>query len=103
MLDRLHRHRRSRRAHRYRPDPDYGAQGAHRAHCVRAALRWPAQVVLVFRDAMGDSRWPAAARDGMPAAPSTAACVHPAGPTTRQQRLLGARNALTGQGDELDT
>lgn len=38
----------------------------------------------------------------MPAAPSTAAPVHKAGPTNRQQRVIGSLNALTGQVDYLD-
>jgi hypothetical protein len=60
-------------------------------------------VALVFLDEMGSSRWPVATRDWMPAAPSTAACVHKAGPTNRPPRLIGARNALSGQVDYLDT
>jgi hypothetical protein len=38
----------------------------------------------------------------MPAAPSAAYRVHKAGPTKRQQRLIGALTALTGQVDYLD-
>jgi transposase len=99
LLDRLRLHCRSLRDHLYRPDPDYPAKVAHLERCLREAVRWPAQVALVFLDEMGYYRWPAAARDWMPAAPSTAAGVHKAGPTNRQQRLIGALNALTGQVD----
>jgi transposase len=56
----------------------------------------------VFVDEMGDSRWPDAAPDGMLAAPAAPLQARRAGPTHRQQRRIGARNALTGQGDYLD-
>jgi hypothetical protein len=102
LLDRLRLHRRSLRDHLYSPDPDYTAKVAHLERCLREAVRWPAQVALVFLDEMGYYRWPVATRDWMPAAPSTAACVHKAGPTNRQQRLIGALNALSGQVDYLD-
>jgi len=60
-------------------------------------------VVLLFLDEMGSSRWPEGAADWMLAAPGGAARqVHKAGPTNRQQRLIGALNALTGQVDYRD-
>jgi hypothetical protein len=70
---------------------------------VRAAVRPPEEGVLVVRDELGDRRWPETARDGMLAAPPPAHQLHHAGPTQRQQRILGARTALTGRGDSLDT
>lgn len=104
LLDRLHLHLhwRAQRDQLYSPDPDYAAKVAHLERCLRAAARQPQEVALVFLDEMGYSRWPAAARDWMPAAPSSAFAVHKAGPTNRQQRLIGALNALTGQVDYLD-
>jgi hypothetical protein len=57
----------------------------------------------VFLDERGSSRWPEGATDGMLAAPGVSANqVHTAGPTNRQQRLIGALNARTGQVDDRD-
>jgi hypothetical protein len=70
---------------------------------LREAAHRPEEVVLVFRDEMGDLRWPEAGRDWMPAAPPPARQLRHAGPTNRQQRIIGALNALTGQVDSLDT
>jgi hypothetical protein len=70
---------------------------------LRAAVRLPEEVVLVFRAELGSMRWPEAARDWMSAAPHPVRQLHHAGPTNRQQRLIGALNALTGQVDDLDT
>jgi putative transposase len=53
-------------------------------------------------DELGYSRWPAAAPDWMRAAPDAPTLARRAGPTNRQQRLIGARNARTGQGDSRD-
>jgi hypothetical protein len=103
LLQRLGMHRRPRRDHRYRPDPDDGATVAHLERCRRGAVRDPQEVVLLFLDEMGSSRWPEGAADGMLAAPDGAPrSLHKAGPTKRQQRLIGARNACTGQVDYLD-
>jgi hypothetical protein len=102
LLRCLHLQRRPLRDQLYSPDPDYVAKVARLERCLREAARNPAAVVLVFLDEMGYYRWPAGARDWMPAAPSAAYRVHKAGPTNRQQRLIGALNALTGQVDYLD-
>lgn len=102
LLDRVHLHWRPQRDQLYSPDPDYAAKVAHLERCLREAMRRPEEVVVVFLDEMGYYRWPVAARDWMPAAPSTAAPVHKAGPTNRQQRVIGSLNALTGQVDYLD-
>ena len=59
--------------------------------------------MLLFRDEMGYYRWPEGVGDWMLAAPGTTArALHKAGPTNRQQRVIGALNALTGQVDYLD-
>ena len=103
LLQRLHLQRRPLRAHLYSPDPEDVAQVAHLARCLRAALRWPQEVVVLFLDERGSSRWPEVAPDGQVVAPGGAARqVHTAGPTNRQQRLIGAPGALTGQVDSLD-
>ena len=54
LLQRLHLQRRPLRDHLYSPDPDYVAKVAHLERCLREAVRWPQEVGLRFRDAMGD-------------------------------------------------
>jgi hypothetical protein len=60
---------RTARRHLDRPDPDDLPKVARRERCLRAAARAPEAVALVVSDAMGSSRWPDAAPDGMLAAP----------------------------------
>jgi DDE superfamily endonuclease len=104
LLPRLHLQRRPLRDQLDSPDPDSVTKVAHLEHGLREAVRWPAEVVLLFLDEMGDSRWPPGACDWMLAGPGSAASSRQkAGPTNRQQRLIGALNALTGQVDSLDT
>jgi hypothetical protein len=88
---------RPRRAHRYSPDPEDARTVARLEHGVREAVRQPEEVVVVFLDELGYRRWPETARDWMPAAPQQARQLQSAGPTNRQQRIIGALNALTGQ------
>lgn len=103
LLQRLHLQRRPLRDQLYRPDPAYAAKVAHLERCLREAARRPGEVVLLFLDEMGDYRWPAVAPAWQLVLPGTTARqVHKAGPTNRQQRLIGALNALTGQVDYLD-
>lgn len=103
LLHRLPVQRRPLRDHLYSPDPDYGAKVAHLERCLREAVRSPQEVVLLFLDEMGYYRWPARTYDWMQAGPGVAAArLHKAGPTNRQQRLIGALNALSGQVDYLD-
>ncbi len=86
----------------YSPDPEYTHKVARLEHCLREAARQPEEVVLVFLDEMGYTRWPEPAPDWMLAAPHPPRQVHKAGPTNRQQRIIGALNALSGQVDYLD-
>jgi transposase len=102
LLQRLHLQRRPLRDHLYSPDPEYVVKVAHLERCLREAVRWPQEVVLLFLDEMGYYRWPAVAPDWQVVAPGATRQVHKAGPTNRQQRLIGALNALTGQVDYLD-
>jgi hypothetical protein len=69
---------------------------------LREAVSRPEEVALVFLDAMGYRRWPEAARDWMLATPQRVRQLHHGGPTNRQQRLIGALTALTGQVDYRD-
>jgi hypothetical protein len=103
LLQRLAVRRRALRDHLYSPDLDDVAKVAHLERCLREAVRHPEEVVVLFLDEMGSYRWPARACDWMLAGPGVAAAlVHKAGPTNRQQRLIGALNALTAQVDCLD-
>lgn len=95
--------RRPLREQLYSPDPDYGAKVAQLERCLREAARWPQEVVLLFLDEMGYYRWPEGALDWQWAARGVSArALHKAGATNRQQRLVGALNALSGQVDYLD-
>ncbi len=101
----LHRYRlglRTARLQLYSPDPDYLPKVARLERCLREAAREPEAVALVFVDEMGYYRWPAAAPDWMLAAPDAPTLARRAGPTNRQQRLIGALNALTGRVDYRD-
>jgi hypothetical protein len=71
-------------------------------HGVREAVRQP-EAVVVCLDELGYHRWPETAHDWMPAAPQQARQLQRAGPTNRQQRIIGALNALTGQVNYWDT
>jgi DDE superfamily endonuclease len=103
LLQRLHLQRRPLRDQLYSPDPDYVAKVAHLERCLREAVHWPQEVVLLFLDEMGYHRWPEGAVDWMLVEPGRMpGSLHKAGPTNRQQRLIGALNALTGQVDYLD-
>lgn len=103
LLQRLHLQRRLLRDQLYSPDPAYAAKVAHLERCLREAVRRPGEVVLLFLDEMGYYRWPAVAPEWQLVLPGTTARqIHKAGPTNRQQRLIGALNALTGQVDYLD-
>ena len=101
----LHRARlglRTARLQLYSPDPQYLPKVARLERCLREAARAPEAVALVFVDEMGYYRWPEAAPDWMLAAPDAPTLARRAGPTNRQQRLIAALNALTGQVDYLD-
>jgi len=102
VLVRCQVHLRSARLQQYSPDPDYQAKVAHLEDCLRAVAREPARQALLFLDEMGDTRWPDAARDWMVAAPAAPSVAQRAGPNNRQQRIVGALNALTGPVDFLD-
>jgi DDE superfamily endonuclease len=101
----LHRCRvrlRSARLQLYSPDPEYLPKVARLERCLREAARWPEEVVLVFIDELGYYRWPEAAPDWMLSAPATPSLARRAGPTNRQQRIIGALNAWTGRVDYLE-
>jgi transposase len=102
VLARCRVHLRAARLQMYSPDPEYQAKVAYLEDCLRAVVREPERRALLFLDEMGYTRWPDAARDWMLGAPAAPTRARRAGPNNRQQRIVGALNALTGQVDFLD-
>jgi hypothetical protein len=86
----------------YSPDPDYAPKLNRLLNCLREAAQTPEEVVVLFLDEMGSFRWSDAAPDWAEVAPAKAPEAGRAGPTNRQQRLIGALNARTGQVDYLE-
>ena len=71
--------------------------------CLREAVRLPEEVVLVFLDEMGYTRWPEAERGTGCRPPRVRARhLHKAGPTNSAAAHHRALNALTGQVDYRD-
>lgn len=70
--------------------------------CLQEAAQAPDAVVVLFLDEMGYFRWPEAGPDWAEMAPAKAPEAGKAGPSNRQQRIIGALNAWTGQVDYLD-
>jgi len=93
---------RSARVQQYSPDPDYLAKEAHLLTCLREAATWPDEVVALFLDEAGYTRWPTPAPDWGPAAPAPRPVADRAGSKQQLWRIIGALNALTGQVDYLD-
>jgi hypothetical protein len=94
--------RRWARPARFSPDPAYADKQAHLLNCLQAAARQPEPIVLVCIDEMGCFRWPQGGQTWMPSPPGPTP-VLPCAHNNRQWRLIGARNALTGQVTDLDT
>ena len=84
------------------PDPDYVAKEAHLLACLQAAAATPDEVVALFLDEMGYTRWPDPATDWGLAAPAPRPVADRAGTKQQLWRVIGALNALTGQVDYLD-
>jgi hypothetical protein len=78
------------------PDPAYLDKQTHLLDCLREAAQQPENVVILFLDEMGYTRWPDPAPDGGPEAPHPAPVAQRAGGDNRQWRIVGALNALTG-------
>lgn len=86
----------------YSPDPDYQKKVDRLCECLRAASRAPGEIVLLFLDERGYTRWPEAARDWAAVAPTPPPLARRAGPNNQQGRTVGALNALSGQVTYLD-
>ena len=102
VLQRAKLHIRSARVQQYSPDPEYATKVAYLEQCLRDAAAHPEEVVLVFLDEMGYSRWPDAAPTWAAAAPAPPPRTQRGGKNNQQWRIIGALNALTGQVDYLD-
>lgn len=65
---------------------------------MQAAATAPDEVVVVFMDQMGFTRWPEATTTWAETVPVAERC----GPNNQQWRIIGGLNAWTGQVDDLD-
>ena len=93
---------RSAHVQQYSPDPAYVEKEAHLLACLRAAATHPDEVVALFLDEMGYTRWPDPAPDwGLPA-PTPRPVAARAGSKQQLWRVIGALHARTGQVDYLD-
>lgn len=94
FLQRSHLRLRSARVQLYSPDPDYQTKVDQLCTCLQEAALHPETIVFLFLDEMGYTRWPDEARDWGLAPPRASKAG-----SNRQQRIIGALNALTGQVD----
>ncbi len=101
LLRHYHLKLRSARVQHYSPDPDYHAKVAHLEHCLRHIAGAPEQLVLVFMDEMGYTRWPEPAVDWAAGGPTAVPVAHRRGTNNQQWRIIGGLNAWTGQGTTL--
>jgi transposase len=90
---------RSAAVQQHSPDPAYLAKEAHLLACLRAAAAMPDEVVALFLDEMGYTRWPVPAADWGPAAPAPRPVAERARSKQQLWRVIGALNAVTGQVD----
>jgi hypothetical protein len=85
---------RSAKVQLFSPDPDYQTKVDQLMTSLREAALHPERIVFLFLDEMGYTRWPDEGPDWRLAPPP----AHKDG-TNRQQRIIGALNACTGQVD----
>ena len=93
---------RSAQVQQYSPDPDYLVKEARLLACLRGAAAAPDEIVALFLDEMGYTRWPDPAPDWSPVAPAPRPLAERAGSKQQLWRVIGALNALTGQVDRRD-
>jgi transposase len=96
-LQRLGLGLRSAMVQQYSPDPDYLAKEAHLLVCLREAAATPDEVVALFLDEMGSTRWPEPAPDWGPVAPAPRPTADRVGSKQQLWRVIGALDAVTGQ------
>jgi transposase len=93
---------RSAAVQQYSPDPDYLAKEARLLACLREAAATPDEVVALFLDEMGYTRWPEPAPDWGARAPAPRPAADRMGSKQQLWRVIGALNARTGQVDYRD-
>jgi transposase len=93
---------RSAQVQQFSPDPDYLSKEARLLACLREAATAPDDVVALFLDEMGYTRWPEPAPDWSAVAPAPRPLADRAGSKQQLWRVIGALNALTGQVDTRD-
>lgn len=93
---------RSARVQQFSPDPEYAEKLAHLAACLGEAAAAPQEVVVLFLDEMGYTRWPEPGPDWAPAAPASPPVADRAGAPNRLWRLVGSLDAVTGRVEYLD-
>ncbi len=86
----------------YSPDPEYREKLERLLACLQEAAQHPGEVVVVFLDEMGFTRWPEAARDWIAKAPVPPPVARRAGKNNQQWRIIAALNALSGQVNHLN-
>jgi transposase len=101
-LARLELGLRSSVVQQFSPDPAYREKEALLLACLRAAAAQPDEVVALFLDEAGYTRWPDPAPDWGPLAPAPRPVADRAGSKQQLWRMIGALNALTGQVDYRD-
>lgn len=89
---------RSAQVQQHSPDPEYRKKVFRLKRSLRAAAREPRNVVALFLDEFGYTRWAEPARDWALTPPS----ARRSDTNNQQWRTIGALNALTGQVTYLD-
>jgi transposase len=84
------------------PDAAYLTKQAQLHDCLTEAARRPEAVSVLFLDEMGYYGWPDTAAEWAASAADPHLVAQRAGSGNRQQRVIGALNALTGQVDYMD-
>jgi hypothetical protein len=98
LLDRLDLGLHSARVQQFSPDPDYAGKHLRLMRVLGQARRHPGQVEAISLDEMGYARWPEPGPDSGGPTP----LADRRGANNGPWRLIGGRNARTGQLDYLD-
>ena len=102
LLRRCNLKLRSARIQQYSPDPEYGSKVARLEQCLQEVMAAPHQVVVVFMDEMGFTRWAEPASTWAEVGRDTVPVAQRSGTNNQQWRIIGGLNAWTGQVDYLD-
>lgn len=102
LLDRLGLSLRSALVQQYSPDPNYRGKVRRLHQILRETAAHHPEVVTVFWDQMGYSRWPDAGLDWGPSAPSAPPQADRQRSPNGLWRLIGAMNVINGRVHYLD-